>query len=295
MGTTENTNPEKTNNFRAFAGMLMLLAGGILFLDRFLKTGWLSLLVLPTVGIFLYLQGIRRRHTGMILAGGLIASIGIGCIAAWGPALQLDLAGKIGVNIITRPPLTQLGYIAVITGLGWGMVLVTITLMKLPPVWWALAPAGILVAMGYCLLSSPLPWNAYVFYMSLGIGLPLLIWGIILRLFGLIISGCLIIGAGIGSYLAWLVPSNVNGLTQTGMMLFGFSFGWIAISIVTHQVIHKTVWWPLIPGGIVMMVGMGLYIGGDPIHALGIISNTGSIALMIFGLYLLLMRKGIHH
>jgi hypothetical protein len=42
-------------------------------------------------------------------------------------------------------------------------------------------------------------------------------------------------------------------------------------------------------------VGTGLYIGGDPTRALGFIGNTGSIALMIFGLYLLLMRKGIHH
>ena len=43
------------------------------------------------------------------------------------------------------------------------------------------------------------------------------------------------------------------------------------------------------------MVGWGLYIGGDSDNALGFISNTGGIALMIFGLYLLLMRKGIHH
>jgi hypothetical protein len=41
----------KTYTFRIVAGTLLLMAGGILFLDRFLKTGWLSLLVLPAIGL----------------------------------------------------------------------------------------------------------------------------------------------------------------------------------------------------------------------------------------------------
>jgi hypothetical protein len=69
----------------------------------------------------------------------------------------------------------------------------------------------------------------------------------------------------------------------------------LLITIAARRVTHKAVWWPLIPGGILAVVGTGLYIGGDPTHAMGFIGNTGSIALMIFGLYLLLMRKGIHH
>jgi hypothetical protein len=43
------------------------------------------------------------------------------------------------------------------------------------------------------------------------------------------------------------------------------------------------------------MVGWGLYIGGDPENATAFIANTGSVGLIIFGLYLLLLRKGIHH
>jgi hypothetical protein len=150
-------------------------------------------------------------------------------------------------------------------------------------------------ALGYCLLFSPLRWVDFVLYISLGIGLPLLLWGMITRLIGLIIPGCLLLGAGLGVYLAWRSPIPENGLTQTGIMLVCFAFGWMAISVAARRVIHKSVWWPLIPGGILAVVGTGLYVGGDPTRALGFIGNTGSIALMIFGLYLLLMRKGIHH
>jgi len=57
----------------------------------------------------------------------------------------------------------------------------------------------------------------------------------------------------------------------------------------------KFVWWPLIPGGILAMVGWGLYIGGNPSRAVGFIGNSGSIALLIFGIYILLIRRGIHH
>jgi hypothetical protein len=42
------------------------------------------------------------------------------------------------------------------------------------------------------------------------------------------------------------------------------------------------------------MVGWGLYIGGNPGNALSFIGNTGSIGLIVFGIYLLLMRRGFH-
>jgi hypothetical protein len=54
---------------------------------------------------------------------------------------------------------------------------------------------------------------------------------------------------------------------------------------------EKFVWWPLIPGGLLAVVGWGLYIGGDPGNALAFIGNTGSIGLIIFGVYLLLLRR----
>jgi hypothetical protein len=111
----------------------------------------------------------------------------------------------------------------------------------------------------------------------------------------LLIPGSLIVTIGLGIYFAWTELTEANTLLQTGVMLVWFALGWILISLGARVMNRKYVWWPLIPGGILAVVGLGLYIGGDPGNALGFISNTGAIVLMVFGLYLLLMRKGIHH
>src|SRR5512138_750638 len=105
MDTIEQSNQVKIHNFRTVTGLLLILVGGILFLDRYLKTGWLSLLVLPAVGLFLYLWGVRRHHLGLILAGGLIAGFGVGCMAAWGPAVRIGAP----VVISLYPLWSQLG------------------------------------------------------------------------------------------------------------------------------------------------------------------------------------------
>lgn len=295
MDTIEGTKTVKTYNIRTIAGVLLIVAGGVLFLDRFLKTGWLSLVVLPAIGIFLYLWGFRGRNVGLIIAGGLLGSLGLGGMVAWGPAVRLGGPGQIEMTTVPHALLDQIGILALYTGIGWLVIVITTALVTSKPAWWAMIPGGVLAAFGGCLLFSPMQWVDFVLYGTLGVGLPLLLWGQISRLFGLVIPGCLLIGAGPGVYLAWRMPAAGNGLTQTGIMLVCFAFGWMLISIAARRITHKPVWWPLIPGGILAMVGTGLYIGGDPTHALGFIGNTGSIALMIFGLYLLLMRKGIHH
>jgi hypothetical protein len=73
-------------------------------------------------------------------------------------------------------------------------------------------------------------------------------------------------------------------------MLVIFALGWGLITVFSRFIINKFIWWPLIPGGVLAMVGWGLYIGGNPGNALSFIGNTGSIGLIIFGIYLLLWR-----
>jgi hypothetical protein len=109
----------------------------------------------------------------------------------------------------------------------------------------------------------------------------------------LIIPGCLLVGIGPGVSIAWTGISGINPLANTGTMLVWIAFGWGLITLFSKAVIEKFVWWPLIPGGILAMVGAGLYIGGNPGNAVNFIGNTGSIVMIIFGLYLLLMRRGI--
>jgi hypothetical protein len=74
-------------------------------------------------------------------------------------------------------------------------------------------------------------------------------------------------------------------------MLVWFALGWGLITIASRILTSRFIWWPLIPGGLLAVVGWGLYIGGDPGNALSFIGNTGSIGLIIFGIYLLLLRR----
>jgi len=283
MNTFGDSNPFKLSNTRLVIGTLLFLAGGVLFLDRQLRTGWLSLAVLPGAALFVLYWGLRLKHSTLILAGSIMAGLGIGTIAAFGP---------------TDPPLflsTQIGLLALYFGAGWGGVVIIRAAFTPKPAWWAMLPAGVLGGLGYCLLFTPIRWSDFILGLSIGIGVPLLVWGFIAKLIGLAIPGSLITTTGLGIFWAWQTPDGSNPLVNTGIMLVWFALGWAMITISGRVIMRRFLWWPLIPGGILAMVGWGLYIGGDPGNALGFIGNTGSIGLMIFGLYLLLMRKGIHH
>lgn len=283
MNTLGNSHPFRISNFRLVVGALLLLAGGLLFLDRYLRTGWLSLAVLPGTALFVFLWGLRLRHINLILVGGIVGGLGAGILAAFGPNAQSLSLG------------TRVGLIALYSGLGWGIVVATRAALTSRTAWWGMVPAGILGGLGYCLLFTPVRWVDVVLYLSMGVGVPLFFWGAITRLIGLIIPGCLLVATGLGVFWAWQSPAINNPLVNTGMMLVWFALGWVLITLSGRIIVHRFLWWPLIPGGILAMVGWGLYIGGDPGNALGFIGNTGSIGLMIIGLYLLLMRKGIHH
>jgi hypothetical protein len=282
MDTVENQQVLKIKpHFRTIAGALLMAAGGALFIDQYLKTGWLSLVILPAVGLFLYGWGIRARVEHLLIAGGILTGLGVG----WVVAQRNPQAGLTW----------QAGSLLIFFGLGWLLVTAGTRYFTNRTDWWALIPGCVLGGLGLTLLFSQLRWMDLALSLAIGVAIPLLIWGLAERKVGLIIPGSLLVGIGPGLFHAWGVIPVGNGLVSTGIMLVWFSLGWFLILVFTRMVKQRVAWWPLIPGGILGVVGTGLYIGGDPSNALGFIGNTGSIGLMIFGLYLLLMRKGIHH
>lgn len=281
----DNANSSKKNSRQGivyFAGIIMVTVGVMVLADQFLKTGWLLLALVPIFGIFFLVEAVRVRKLGYLIAGGLLTGAGLGGFVGFS---SLFSRSNVYHNI---------GWLLVCFALGWVMIttMSRITLEK--PVYWPLVPGGIIFSFGLTFLFTPLRVVDFVLWVGTGTGLVLLIWGIYWRLFGLIIPGSLLVAIGPGIYMAWGRASEMNSLAKTGVMIVVFSIGWFLIILFSRVTTANFIWWPLIPGGVLAVVGWGLYIGGDPDNAATFIANTGSIGLIIFGIYLLLLRKGIH-
>ena len=290
MRTQEDLRPAAPANphYTWVAGIAMVAIGILLFVDQYLQTGWLPLVVLPVVGLFLLGRGILDRRVGPVIPGAILASLGVGGFLALNPLFSLTLVGRVGV---------LLGAFA----LGWGAITFLGIIIDRQVIWWPLVPGSVLGGLAICLLSSPLRITDFALYPLVGLGLAFLAWGLGTRLIGLIIPGALLVGIGPGIALAWGDAiarasrlTTGTGLAQTGVMLVCFALGWVLITVFSRFVTHKFIWWPLIPGGILAMTGWGLYIGGNPRNAFNFISNTGSVGLIILGIYLLIWRSSLN-
>ena len=280
----EEMNPSEAAPRRGFPyviGLVLISVGLAVLLDQFLKTGWIVLVIVPIAGLILLAEGGKTQKLGFIIAGALVSGAGLGAFLFLSRVIDAPVERKIGLVLIAF-------------ALGWVLITLATHLLLRKWVWWPLVPGGIITSVGACFLFSDLQLLDFVLYLVTGTGFVLLVWGVFWRLLGLIIPGSLLISIGPGIYLPWGTELGINVLTKTGMMLVIFAIGWVMIILFARVLSTRFMWWPLIPGGIQAVVGWGLYIGGDPGGAASFIANTGSIGLIIFGLYLLLMRKGIH-
>jgi len=187
-----------------------------------------------------------------------------------------------------------LGISFITFGLSWGFLFIFNYVLRKKPIVWFLFPFLIFSSIGMPFLLEEINLLDFFLYIGVNIGFCFLIAGKYWRLLGLIIPGALLVGLAPGLYFAWENTNANNPLEQIGIMLVGFAFGWGLITVTSRTLTKKFVWWPLIPGGILAVVGWGLYIAGNPESAIGFIGNTGSVGLIIFGIYILLMRRSFH-
>jgi hypothetical protein len=277
---------QKQSSLRTIIGIIgvsLILIGVLLYLNQFFRIGWLSLLVALLDSTIILVLGIREKKIQIIIPSAAI--------------LMLSLAGLLVFKVLHGIRIEQqIGVAALSIGVIWLAVTVITMLFAEKPAWWALIPGSIFFAGGLCLLFSHNPYFSLVLYLPIGLGLAFLVWGLRDRLFGLTIPGALLIGSGLGIYLAWRQqtdPSEVNSLTQTGIMLVWFALSWGLIILSYRMLKQKFIWWPLIPAGVLFMAGLGLFLGGKPSGTLSFFSNAGSIGLIIIGVYLMLMRREV--
>jgi hypothetical protein len=282
MERTKETEPVNAMipHLQARLGAAIVILGVVFLLDLYLQTGWLNLLVLPLAGLLFLVTSLAWQRMGWMIAGCIFLGVGIGIGAGFAQLFGPSLQARIGSGLLAF-------------GVSWLLIVFFSLLFFHRPAWWALVPGSVIVPAGLVFLITPMRAFDFAFYIPLGLGIGLLAWGLGARLFGLIISGSLLIGIAPGIYIAWGLPLESNSLAQTGIMLVSFALGWALITLFSRRVTQGFVWWPIIPGAVLAISGWGLYIGGNPGNAVSFISNSASIGLILFGLYLLLMKRGI--
>ena len=114
-------------------------------------------------------------------------------------------------------------------------------------------------------------------YIPLLVGVGLLMVFLLSRSYLALVGAGILTGLGIGLVVATLVPSNsqADGAGATLGLGLGFISVWLISSLMGLKERH---WWPLIPGLILVTVGVGLTVNGfaQPF--------VGPIALLLLGL-----------
>lgn len=241
-----------------------------------------ALFVLLTIGALL--QGFRRKNLFIVISSATLLVAAIVGVILFLASQELKTPQIVGIIIGA-------------CGLLWLIIFVIVRAVTNRAMWWALIPVGLFIATALNFFFNNISVIDFFFANFLALGLAFLIWGLWKRLLGLVISGLILSTTGIGLFLAWGRENYLisNGLARTGLMLVVFSMGWFLIVLFDRFMNHRFLWWPLIPGGVIGVVGLGLYIGGQPTQALTFLGNTGSIVLILIGIYLLLIRwrKGL--
>lgn len=124
-----------------------------------------------------------------------------------------------------------------------------------------------------------------------GLALIFLLWGLLTREVGLMIPGGILAGIALGVYLIAGPYAGQIEENQGGIFLLAFSAGWALISLLSLISKQGFQWWPLIPGGIIGLVGLAVMRGGAAMQLLEILGYAWPLVLVAVGAYLLLRRR----
>ncbi len=151
----------------------------------------------------------------------------------------------------------------------------------------ALVIGLILIVLGVGLLAMQL--------MQPGFGQPLILFLIgaaflvgyfIRRSYGLLIPGCILVGLALGS-LGVQIFGQFGDLT-----VIGLGIGFVAIYVIDLLYRRVTHWWPLIPGGILIVVGLAQALEENPNFAV-LWEKGWPLILVLVGLLLLAGAFGL--
>jgi hypothetical protein len=130
----------------------------------------------------------------------------------------------------------------------------------------------------------------------LGLGVAFHIAGLLTRQAGWFIPGGILSGIGAGvalvdGPLARFVPAGLLPGDDGGLFMLAFAGGWFLIVLTTALFTDETQWWPLIPGGIMALIGLAAGFGSIFETVLSLLGRAWPLALIAAGLYVLLQAR----
>ena len=90
-------------------------------------------------------------------------------------------------------------------------------------------------------------------FVALFIGLALLAVFVVTREYGFLVPGSILTGVGIGI----VIDSAASGDAESGVMMLALAGGFLGIWVLGSVYrLPQNHWWPLIPGGILTLIGL---------------------------------------
>ncbi len=153
-------------------------------------------------------------------------------------------------------------------------------------------PVGgiILIIIGVLILLDNLLDISFGNLFLMAIGGVFLLAALLSREGGLLIPGGILAGIGTGIFL---LEGPLKGLEEPqdgGVFLLAFAAGWLVISLLSLALRPVQVW-PLIPGGILGLIGAALFIGGPALDVLETAGRFWPVALILLGLWVMFVRS----
>ncbi len=149
----------------------------------------------------------------------------------------------------------------------------------------ALVGASILIVSGVIALIANLGGSEYVYRsIPLAIGAAFLVAYALTRQYGFLVPGGILSGIGAGTLMAAFNGGPDEGLYVVLALGLGFLLVFAVDMLVTRTMAR---WWPLIPGGVMLVVGVT---AGESAGSLWYAHIWLPVLLIAFGVLLLIAR-----
>ena len=117
-------------------------------------------------------------------------------------------------------------------------------------------------------------------FVTMIIGLALLAVFVVTRQYGFLVPGSILTGVGIGIVL----DSAASGEAESGVMMLALAGGFLGIWVIgSIYRLPQNHWWPLIPGGILTLIGLVQLTRTDVAGAL----RLWPVVLIVLGAFVL--------